>query len=127
MAAPTDPVDLLMWCTACPTEAAAEIERLTRELDAAKMDLMHITESERCADNERDEMRDRALAAESSLSEAVKAAREDEREGCALVAENAYTGRTDTGVHPLQIARAIRARGAVLGSGRGSTQKEVSE
>jgi len=33
--APTNDADLLMWCTACPSESAAEIERLRRERDEA--------------------------------------------------------------------------------------------
>lgn len=94
----------------------AEIERLTRERDEAEALAFKFNSGEeyQLLMRMNNDLLARALAAESSLSEAVKAAREDEREGCALVAENAYTGRTNTGIHPLQIASAIRSRAAVL-------------
>lgn len=109
-------------------DAAAEIERLRREVEELrewKSSVLSKCKSSDCWDALRwggdkegwgfvhyfiGYLNTRALTAES----AVAAAREDEREGCALVAENAYTGRTKTGTHPLQIARAIRARASAI-------------
>lgn len=127
--APTDPADLLMWCTACPSEAAAEIERLTRERDqweARAVGLFWLIPDGMASELRLADVRgsaeraSRALAAESSLSEAEKALQygldavhesfdyahsADDH----LLAESRYRAIEDA-------LSTIRARGAVLGS-----------
>lgn len=128
--------------------ATAVIKRQARIIDAHQQQIIDAGEIMK-------HWQSRALAAESSLSEAVKAAREQAFEEAARICDNwigtfgstdiKYTPATEYAVGAVEdiaevlrtpadrepaleaIASAIRSRAAVLDSERSSTQKERSE
>lgn len=100
-------------------EAAAEIERLTRELQYAER--RYLTHNPYAEHNK--VLEARALAAESSLSEAVKAlepfAKAYDEPHCEALGLVTITVKQKD----LRRASAIRSRAAVLDSERGSTHE----
>lgn len=123
---PRDDLDLsafIEWLKTVSSEAAAEIERLTREATTFRETLRIERDCRLNETRQKDQYRSRALAAESSLKEAVKAlepfAKACDEPHCEALGLVTITVK----LKDLRRASAIRARGAVLGSEEGSTHE----
>lgn len=123
LAIPSNDTDLLMLCTAHPSEAATIISELQAERDALSADLEKVQ-------TELDEENIRALTAESSLSRI-----REETATAMKLAEEALARCYDVNDWPAdgqtiqdQALSAIRSLGSTGGadSEEGSTQKEGS-